>query len=161
MSRRGPSPVLRLKLEQLFTQDPSPPTSNLAELLDASPDSIRSLKSRIKRDGFRNRFCPECGKGAVIFHEGERFCAACGFLEASRPEYSRGRVEASDATDPQSYDNGLGSEPLGTIRDLRFNSKMLRNSWQVVLGNYEKGLHDRFIEGCLKDLFRALDGATD
>jgi hypothetical protein len=38
---------------------------------------------------------------------------------------------------------------------------MLRNSWQVVLGNHEKGLHDSLKEGCLRELFVALDGASD
>ena len=69
--------------------------------------------------------------------------------------------DTHEGVDPRSRDNGLGSEPLRTIRNLRFNSRMLKNSWQTVLGYYMVGHRDPFVESCLGDLALALDGASD
>lgn len=66
-----------------------------------------------------------------------------------------------EAIDPHSFDNGLGSEPLQTIQELRFKTHLLKNTWQVVLGYYKHGLGNSFVEACLRDLTIALDGATD
>jgi hypothetical protein len=63
--------------------------------------------------------------------------------------------------DPHSLDNGLGSEPVSMIRELKFASRMLTNSWQTVLGYYRIGRADTFLESCLSDLSLALDTATD
>ena len=66
-----------------------------------------------------------------------------------------------EATDPHSFDNGLGSEPLQTIRELRFNSHLLLNTWQTVLGYYKRGHGNPFVEACLRDLSLALNGVSD
>lgn len=67
----------------------------------------------------------------------------------------------NEATDPHSFDNGLGSEPLQTIRELRFNSRLLLNTWQTVLGYYKRGHGNPLVEACLRDLTLALNGASD
>ena len=160
MTRRGPAPTLSLKLHQLLLQDSSLSTAQLAKILDTSTDSVRALRSKMKRNGFRNGFCPSCGKGTFVDTDEGKFCTSCGFV-GDRVEVMQARVDASDATDPRSFDNGLGSEPLQTVRNVKFRSKLLRNSWQVVLGNYNHGLHNHFKESCMRDLNAILDGATD
>lgn len=92
--------------------------------------------------------------------EGERVCPVCGCTEAVF-ETGRSISNSHEATDPHSFDNGLGSEPLQMIRELRFNSHLFRNTWQVVLGYYKQGLGNPLVEGCLRDLTIALNGATD
>jgi len=67
----------------------------------------------------------------------------------------------SEATDPHSFDDGLGSEPLQTIRELRFNSRLLLNTWQTVLGYYKRGHGNPLVEACLRDLTLALNGTSD
>ncbi len=93
--------------------------------------------------------------------QGERFCTRCGYVAPEMEEVIQVKRGLIDATDPRSFDNGLGSEPLQTIRNLRYRSRLLKNSWQVVLGNYNHGLHDHLAESCLRDLGAILDGATD
>ena len=66
-----------------------------------------------------------------------------------------------EGIDPHSFDNGLGSDPLQTIRELRMNSKMLKNTWQTVLGYYRLTKRNYFLETCLRDLQTALDGVSD
>jgi len=70
-------------------------------------------------------------------------------------------ADTHEGTDPHSFDNGLGSEPLRTIKEVRFNSSLLKNSWQSVLGYYMKGQRDPFVESCMRDLALALDGVSD
>lgn len=70
-------------------------------------------------------------------------------------------TSVQEGVDPRSFDNGLGSEPLQTIKELKFSSHMLKNSWQTVLGYVNLGKRDPFMENCLRDLALALDGATD
>ena len=159
MTRRGPPPVLSLKLQQLLLQDPNLSTKDLALLLAADVNTIRALRSRIKRNGFRNGFCPSCGKGTFVDTEDGRFCTSCG-LVGDKVEVMQARVDVRDAVDPRSHDNGLGTEALQTIRNLRYRSRLLKNTWQVVLGNYNHGLRDTFVESCLRDLDEILDGAT-
>ena len=160
MTRRGPTPTLSLKLHQLLLQDSSLSTAQLAKILDTSTDSVRALRSMMKRNGFRYGFCPSCGKGTFVDTDEGKFCTSCG-LVGDRIEVIQARVDVRDAIDPRSYDNGLGGEPLQTIREVRFKSKLLKNSWQVVLGHYNHGLRNSFEESCLRDLGVILDGATD
>lgn len=92
--------------------------------------------------------------------DGETVCASCGCVETGLdvPGYLRDTHEGSD---PHSFDNGLGSEPLQTIKDVRFNSRLLRNSWQSGLGYYIMGQRDPFVEGCMRDLSLLLDSVPD
>ena len=70
-------------------------------------------------------------------------------------------AETHEGVDPRSLDSGLGSEPLRTIKEIRFNSRLLKNSWQTVLGYYMHGQRDPFVESCISDLALALDGVSD
>jgi hypothetical protein len=54
-----------------------------------------------------------------------------------------------------------GPAPLQTIKDVKFNSSLLKNPWQSVLGYYRLGKRGPFLERCMQDLVLALDGATD
>lgn len=106
------------------------------------------------------KWCHQCGASTVTAPDGEIVCARCGCVEAvlDVPGYV---ADTHEATDPHSFDNGLGSEPLQTIKDLRFNSRMLRSSWQSVFGYYKKGQTDPFVESCMRDLALVLDGVSD
>lgn len=70
-------------------------------------------------------------------------------------------VHTHKGVDSHRFDGDLGTDPLQTIKDVKFNSPLLVNSWQSVLGYYRLGKHDYFLESCLQDLVLALDGATD
>ena len=70
-------------------------------------------------------------------------------------------MRTHEGVDPHSFDGGLGTDPLQTIKDVKFNSSLLKNSWQSVIGYYRLGKRDQFLERCLQDLVLALDGATD
>ena len=110
---------------------------------------------------FQEQWCLQCGGSTVVAPDGEMVCASCGWVVEAilgAPGYM---ADTHEGTDPQSFDNGLGSEPLQTIKDLRFNSSLLRNSWQTVLGYYMKGQRDPFVESCMRDLALALDGISD
>lgn len=159
MARRGPRPGMRLKLEQLLAQNQDLSAPQLAKLLGTSSDSVRSLRSRIRRNGFRNNLCPECGRGTFLQWNEERFCTSCGFV-AEGQAILEPSVTSMEAVDPHSFDNGLGSEPFRTIRDVKEGTSLLNNTWQVVLGYYRMGIGDSFTEGCLRALDMALDGAN-
>jgi hypothetical protein len=92
--------------------------------------------------------------------DGEIVCSSCGCVGVSY-DVPGFLGETHVGIDPHSFDNGLGSEPLQTIRDLRFNSKMLKNSWQSVLGYLMIGHRDSFVENCMRDLTVMLDGIPD
>jgi len=133
----------------------------LACILGTSAGYARVIRWRIRKSGSLSHLCPQCRRPTVIQHDGERFCTSCGFSETSVSDSVSNLVGARDATDPRSFDSGLGSEPLQTIQSVKFHSHLLRNTWQVVAGNAQKGQGDSFVESCLRDLFNALDGASD
>ena len=93
--------------------------------------------------------------------DGDAVCATCGCVETAFLDSPGYLGDTHECTDPHSLDNGLGSEPLQTIRELRFNSSLLKNSWQSVLGYYWMGHRDSFVEGCMRELTIALDGVSD
>ena len=92
--------------------------------------------------------------------DGERVCIGCGCV-AEAGLASGHMADTHEGADPHSFDNGLGSEPLRTIKEVRFNSSLLKNSWQTVLGYYMHGQRDPFVESCMRDLAIALDGTSD
>jgi hypothetical protein len=92
--------------------------------------------------------------------DGERVCVDCGCV-AEAGLVSGHMADTHEGADPHSFDNGLGSEPLRTIKEVRFNSSLLKNSWQTVLGYYMHGQRDPFVESCMRDLAVALDGTSD
>lgn len=96
----------------------------------------------------------------MIAPDGEKVCANCRCVETFL-DASGHMADTHEGTDPRSFDNGLGSEPLRTIKELRFNSRLLRNSWQSVLGYYMQGQRDPFVESCMRDLALALDCVPD
>jgi len=96
----------------------------------------------------------------VVTPEGERACTTCGCAEEIVVAGTR-NLNHHEGIDPRSIDSGLGTDPLQTIKDVKFNSHLLKNSWQSVLGYYRLGKRDLFLESCLQDLILALDGATD
>jgi len=109
---------------------------------------------------FYDNLCDQCGGDTVVMPEGERVCPMCGCAEAITVAGSLG-MRTHERVDPHSFDEGLGTDPLQTIKDVKFNSLLLKNSWQSVLGYYRLGKRDSFLESCLRDLVLALDGATD
>jgi hypothetical protein len=96
----------------------------------------------------------------VVTPEGERVCTTCGCAEEIVIT-GIADMSAHGGVDPHSFDSGLGTDPLQTIRDVKFNSQLLKNSWQSVLGYYRLGKREPFLESCLRDLVLALDGASD
>ena len=66
-----------------------------------------------------------------------------------------------EEVDLHSLDGGLGTDSLQTVKDVRFNSLLLKNTWQCVLGYLKLGKRDLFVERRLEDLIVALDGASD
>jgi hypothetical protein len=107
-----------------------------------------------------DNLCGLCGGKALIVSEGERVCTRCGCAESIFVNHGS-PFGSCEGVNPRSYDNGLGSEPLTTIREVRFESRMLVNTWQVVWGHYNRGHHNTFIENCMRDLASALDGVSD
>jgi len=109
----------------------------------------------------QEQWCLQCGANTVVAPDGEMVCASCGWVVEAILDASGHMADTHEGTDPHSFDNGLGSEPLRTIKEVRFNSSLLKNSWQTVLGYYMKGQRDPFVESCMRDLALALDGTSD